>query len=141
MRKPTLAVAACLLTANIPAAAPGAAGLGEIIPLMCPALFRQLAGNPDMFAALEKKSLDPVPACGCAQARFMEDPQIDKLAALDPEDLDTRAGPAGVVRSYVALRAIEAVIRCMADDLDGQLAQVRIVVDEGEPAAAPRAQD
>lgn len=130
MRKFTLVVTVCLLTANVPAAAPGASELGEIMPAMCPVLFRQLAGNPDMFAALKDKSLDPVPVCGCAQARFMEDPQIDKLAALDPKDLDTRAGPAGVVRSYVALRAIGAVMRCMADDLDAQLAEVRISVDE-----------
>lgn len=138
MRVFTLAVAASLLTTSVPAAAPGASALEEILPAMCPALIRQLAGNPQMFAALENGSMDPVPVCGCAQARFMEDQQIDKLSELDPQELETRAGPPGVVRSYVALRAISAVMRCMADDLDSQLAAIRISITDGEAPPAPQ---
>lgn len=133
MRKSILAAAALLLANGVPAAAPGP-GIDQMIPAMCPAMVQQLSGSPQMFAALKSKGLNATAVCGCANERFLKDGQITRLAALTPEELDSRAAQSELFMSYVALRAIQNIMGCMSDDMDQQLAEVTLPLAATPPA-------
>jgi len=138
MRRMSLVAAALLLVRMAPAAAPGQPSIAQFIPMMCPSLVQQMTGPPQMFMALKDERLNGEAICGCAGEAFMKDAQIAKLAALKPEQLEQQAAGGDLLMSYVAMRAIQSILHCLAVDIDGQLVGVELPMPAPQPTVEPQ---
>jgi hypothetical protein len=121
--------AAFLLAFGLVGEAQSPNNVEQLLPVMCPALTGQLAtmftAQPQMGAALRGKSLDQAAICGCASQRFLKDREIARMANLNLADLQkTASNDRDIVGLYSALRAVQYVLGCLAEDLDQKLSEL-----------------